>query len=207
MTPDQMAAAITTGIKTDVPDHLNKSSELQRFLYSIGGDTKPELLDTADFRKAPGTALYRTVDQVYNRDADLNYTAPQIAAQVQAGRVTRVSSGGRAVYGEGIYFAGTTRGSSGYGGSSGNIDKTCMMYAKLKPGAKVIDYYSAQSGAASEINRGTRLGRALSRCNTRSRVSIYALAKGYDVIHAAGPGYYNVLNRMALTVSKDITSI
>ena len=50
------------------------------------------------------------------------------------------------------------------------------------------------------------LGKALKNCDRDSQASIYAMAKGYNVI-TSGHGYYNILNRNAVTMSKTISSI
>ena len=56
------------------------------------------------------------------------------------------------------------------------------------------------------INSGSKLGQALKKCNYSSRASVYALAKGYNVIDA-GNGYYSVLNRNAVTMSQNVNAI
>lgn len=48
-----------------------------------------------------------------------------------------------------------------------------------------------------------KLGKALRKCDQSSAVSIYAMAKGYNVITSGG-GYYNILSRNAITMSKTI---
>lgn len=70
----------------------------------------------------------------------------------------------------------------------------------------MIDYWKATSGVSNEISKGTKLGQALRRSDSASQVSIYAMAKGYNVI-SNGTGYYTILNRNALTVSKDVTAM
>ena len=67
-----------------------------------------------------------------------------------------------------------------------------------------IKYSSASIGASQEIAKGTKLGKALSKCDNKSAISIYAMSKGYNVI-SNGMGYLNVLNRNAITVSSNIT--
>lgn len=60
---------------------------------------------------------------------------------------------------------------------------------------------------SSEIRSGSKLGKALNKIKANAdAVSIYALAKGYNVL-VSGSGvdtYHNVLNRNALTMSKTI---
>ena len=43
----------------------------------------------------------------------------------------------------------------------------------------------------------------LSKCDRASQSSIYALVKGHNIVDN-GSGYYVILNRKAITMSKDI---
>ena len=106
-------------------------------------------------------------------------------------------------HGRGIYFADSYNGSTSYGNTRGSVKKTAVIRGKLNNNAKVIDYSKANAGALSEIVRGTKLGKALKKCDSDSQASIYAMAKGYNVI-TSGHGYFNVLNRNAITMSSDI---
>lgn len=206
MSDDQKADAIKTAISQGIPDHLNKNSDYQKLIYNLGMNDKPTIVDDATLKSMKGTAVFRTVNSVYDRSTDLSFTAPQIAKQTQSGKITRVSNGSTAVYGDGIYFATSRRGSSAYGGTHGNINKTCMMSGKLNNNAKIITYSDASKGVFKEKANGTKLGKVLMKCGRTSQASIYALAKGYNVIDA-GNGYLNVINRGALTMSKTVTSI
>lgn len=206
MSDDQKADAIKTAISQGIPDHLNKQSDYQKLIYNLGMNDKPTLVDDATLDSMKGTEVFRTVNSVYDRSTDLSFTAPQIAKQTQAGKITRVSNGGTAVYGDGIYFATDKKDSSYYGNTRGNVNKTCMMRAKLNNNANIISYRNAVSGVSQEISKGTKLGKILRNCNRTSQASIYALAKGYNVIDA-GNGYMNVINRGALTMSKTVKPI
>ena len=156
--------------------------------------------------KMNGTELFRTVNNVYDRQNDISYSADQIAKQVMAGRVTRTSDNGGSVYGRGIYFADNKRDSSAYGNTRGNVKKTAIIRGKLNSNAKIINYNKASSGASQEIAKGTKLGKALAKCDRASQASIYAMSKGYNVL-TSGHGYYNILNRNAVTMSKSINPI
>lgn len=205
MTDDQKADFIATNIQGGVPAHLAQN-DFQKFVYNSGLNDKPDVVDDATLNSMNGTEMFRTVNNVYDRQNDISYTADQIAKQVMAGRVTRVSDNGGSVYGRGIYFADNKYDSSSYGNSRGNVKKTAQVRCKLNANAKVIGYSSASSGASKEIARGTKLGKVLAKCDRDSRSSIYAMAKGYNVI-SSGHGYYNVLNRNAITMSKTISPI
>lgn len=202
MTDDEKADFIDANIKQGVPAHLAQN-DFQRFVYNSGLNEKPDVVSDATLNTMTGTEIFRTVNNVYDKKNDISYNADQIAKQVMAGRVTRVSDNGGSVYGRGIYFANSYGGSTSYGNTRGNVKKTAVVRAKLNSNAKTIDYSTASSGAKSEIARGTKLGRTLSKCDSSSRASIYAMSKGYNVI-TSGHGYFNVLNRNAITMSSDI---
>jgi hypothetical protein len=203
MTDDQKADFIANNIKQGVPAHLAQN-DFQRFIYNSGLNEKPDVVSDATLDSMKGTEIFRTVNNVYDQGNDISYNADQIAKQVMAGRVTRVSDNGGSVYGRGIYFADSYYESAyGYGNKSGNVKQTAVMRAKLNNNAKVINYNQARSGAVNEISKGTKLGKTLSKCDRQSQASIYAMSKGYNVISSGG-GYLNVLNRNAITMSDTI---
>lgn len=202
MTDDEKADFISANIKQGVPDHLADNS-FQRFIYNSGLNEKPDVVSDATLDTMTGTEIFRTVNHVYNRQKDLSYTGEQIAKQVSSARYTRVSDDGGSVYGRGIYFADSYSGSTSYGNTRGDVKKTAVMRGKLNNNAKIINYSTARSGASQEIAKGSKLGKVLSRCDSDSRASVYAMSKGYNVI-SSGHGYFNILNRNAITVSSDI---
>lgn len=202
MSDDDKADFISTNIKQGVPAHLAQN-DFQRFVYNSGLNEKPDVVSDATLNTMTGTEVFRTVNNVYDSKNDISYSADQIAKQVMQGRVTRVSDNGGSVYGRGIYFADSYSGSTSYGRTTGDAKKTAVIRAKLNNNAKPIDYSTASKGAKAEMASGSKLGRTLSRCDSDSRASIYAMAKGYNVI-TSGHGYFNVLNRNAITMSSDI---
>lgn len=202
MSDDDKADFISANIQQGVPAHLAQN-DFQRFVYNSGLNEKPQLVDDATLDTMNGTEIFRTVNSIYDSKNDISYNADQIAKQVTAGRVTRVSDNGGSVYGRGIYFADSYYGSTSYGNSTGNVKKTAVMRGKLNSNAKVINYQTASQGASKEIASGSKLGKTLRKCDSDSRASIYAMSKGYNVI-TSGHGYYNILNRNAITMSSDI---
>ena len=202
MSDDDKADFISANIKQGVPAHLAQN-DFQRFVYNSGLNDKPNVVSDATLDTMTGTEIFRTVNNVYDSKNDISYTADQIAKQVTAGRMTRVSDNGGSVYGRGIYFADGYSSSTSYGISSGNVKKTAVMRGKLNSNAKVVNYYTASQGVSKEISSGSKLGNVLRKADSDSRVSIYAMAKGYNVI-SSGHGYLNVLNRNAITMSSDI---
>lgn len=203
MDDDSKADVISNAVAQGVPSHLSQS-DFQKFIYNSGLNDKPDVVDDATLNKMTGTEIFRTVNNVYDRQNDISYNADQIAKQVIAGRVTRTSDNGGSVYGRGIYFATNRNSSTSYGNTRGNVHKTAVIRAKLNNNAKVIRYHSASSGLSQEINSGSKLGKALSKIDHDSAVSIYAMSKGYNVI-SNDRSYMNVLNRNAITVSKTFT--
>ena len=206
MSDDDKADMISKMTSQDVPAHL-ANNDFQKFIYNTQMNDKPQIVDDATLDSMNGTELFRTVNSVYDSRNDLGYSATEIAKQVQTGSVTRVSDNGGSVYGRGIYFADNYIDSTSlYGRTKGDVKKTAVMRAKLNSNAKVINYNSADNGARAEIAKGTKLGKALSKVDQASQASLYALAKGYNVI-SNGRTYLNVLNRNAITMSKDVKAM
>ena len=205
MDDDAKADVINNALKQGVPDHLSQT-DFQKFIYNTGLNDKPDVVDDATLNNMTGTEIFRTVNNVYDRQNDISYSADQIAKQVIAGRVTRTSDNGGSVYGRGIYFANNKADSTAYGNTRGNVKKTAVIRGKLNNNAKVIDYNKALRGALKKEGDGTKLGTILSKVDSASMVSIYAMTQGYNVI-SNGRTYLNVLNRNAVTMSKSINSI
>lgn len=202
MSEDERIDAIAQAITEDVPVHLSDSS-FQRALYNLEFNDKPEVVDDKTLDKMSGTDMYRTVDDFYNKANDYYYSPSDMIQQIQYGSTTRTSDSGGSAYGRGIYFATTYYGSISYGAYRNDITKTAVGRAKLNANAKIISNTNAVQGARNEINSGTKLGKMLARCDVQSQRSIYALVKGYNVIDNQS-GYIVVLNRSAMTMSKDI---
>lgn len=205
MDDDQKAATIDSMVSNPAPDFLSDSA-LQRLTYNLKLNDTPTLVDDSVLDTMNGTELFRTVNSAKDSVNRLKYDADEIASQIQKGRVTRYSDSGGSVYGRGIYFANSYGSSKSYGNRNGDIKSTAMVRAKLNSNAKTIDYYAATKGLSKEMSSGSKLGKTLSKINRRdseSAVSIYALSKGYNVI-TSGHGYFNVLNRNAVTMSKTI---
>lgn len=203
MSDDEKADVITNAVAQGVPVHLSQA-DFQKFIYNSGLNDKPDVVDDATLDSMNGQELFRNVNNVYDDNNDIGYTAQQIAKQVMAGKVTRTSDNGGSAYGRGIYFATTYGSSAMYGNTTGNIQKTAVMRAKLNNNAKIISYNNAVSGCKKEIASGSKLGKALAKCDRASAYSIYAMSKGYNVISDGYNDYMNVLNRGALTMSSTI---
>lgn len=207
MSDDDKADVIDSMIKQGVPAHL-ADNDFQRFIYNIGLNDKPDVVDDATLDAMSGLEMFRTVNAVKNTAIGVTYSAPEIAKQIQGGSITRVSDTGGSAYGRGLYFTPDCHHSmSMYGRTNGNVKQTCTIRSKLNSNAKIITDTKVSSGINWEIGHGTKLGKVLSKCDRASRESLYAIAKGYNVILGTGSGsakYHNVLNRQAMTISKDV---
>lgn len=212
MSDDEKADVILDAMSKGVPDHLAQN-DFQRLIYNAQMNDRPDVVSDDVLDGMTGVEMFRTVDSAYNSSTDIGYTAKQMAKQVQGGRIT-YTDGNASLLGKGIYFAGDTDGFTAttafqhstqfYGSHAGDVNKTAVMRAKLNNNAKIADYYTMQRNAQAEINSGSKLGRALKKCDYDSQVSIYALAKGYNVLKNSN--YFNVLNRNAMTMSSSIKS-
>lgn len=205
MTDDQKADYIDSMATQPVPAFLSDSA-FQRFTYNSDMNDVPQLVDDKTLDSMGGTELFRNVNASYNRSIDVGYKADEIAAQIQKGSITRYSDSGGSVYGRGLYFADDYGSSAIYGNTSKNVKATAVVRCKLNSNAKAINYSSATAGMRSEIASGSKLGNSLkkiARTDSDSAVSIFALSKGYNVI-TSGHGYFNILNRNAVTMSKEI---
>lgn len=208
MTNDQKADYIDSVASKPVPVFLADNA-FQSFIYNSQMNDKPQVVSESTLNSMKGTELFRTVNNVYNQRADISYRADEIAAQISKGSVTRVSDTGGSVYGRGIYFANTYSGSIVYGNTRGNVQKTAVLRCKLNSNARSISYNAADKALSSEIGSGSKLGKSLGKIASRDRksaVSIYALSQGFNVI-TNGSGYFNVLNRNAVTVSDTVKAM
>lgn len=202
MTDDQKADVIMQARNTQVPIFLAQN-DLQKVMYGLKLNDKPTLVDDSVLDTMPGKDLFRTINAGSDGVNRMRYNADEVANQVLKGSVTRVSDTGGSVHGRGIYFADDYRGSVTYGQRSGSLKQTAVIRAKLSPTAKVISTHSAASGVTSEINSGSKLGKALAKIGHQDQTAVWALAKGYDAM-VANNGYHVIINRSALIASKDI---
>ncbi len=202
MSEDEKVDAITTAIQGGIPNHLS-NTDFQKMIYNLKFNDKPQLVDDKTLDSMNGTEMFRTVNSVYDSRNDIGYSAKEIAKQVQSGSITRTSDNGGSVFGRGIYFADDYLDSASYGRTAGDTKKTAVIRAKLNSNAKVISHNQAMTGVRNEINSGSKLGKLLNNTDYDSRPSIFATVKGYNVI-TSGHGYYVILNRRAVSMSKDI---
>lgn len=201
MTDDQKADVIMQARQTQVPVFL-ADNDLQKVLYGLKLNDKPTVVDDSVLDTLPGRELFRNVNATNDLANRIKYSAQDVAQQTIRGSVTRVSDTGGSVHGRGIYFGDSYGSSAVYGKTRGNINQTAVVRAKLNPTAKTISTHAAASGVKTEIASGSKLGKALAKINSTDRTAIWSLAKGYDVMVASN-GYHVVINRSALTMSRD----
>jgi hypothetical protein len=204
MTDDQKADAILKAANTQVPVFLAQN-DLQKVLYGLKLNDKPTLVDDSVLDTLPGKELFRTVNASVNQQYRMKFSAVDVAKQTIQGTVTRVSDTGGSVHGRGIYFADSYHGSTAYGNTRGNANKTAVVRVKLSPTAKTISTHAAAAGVSAEMASGSKLGKALSRIGSTDRTAVWSLAKGYDVM-VANNGYHVVINRSSLVASKTINA-
>lgn len=200
MTNDEKAQVITDALKVATPIFLD-DSDLQKFAYYTGMNDKPNVVPDKQLDSMSGVDIYRTVNDTYNPNTDIGYTARDIAKQIMEGDFTMYSDSGGSAYGKAIYFADGYRESSWYGVNGRN---PVTMRAKITNGKTITT-----SSLSRQYNRALRNGDALavacSRADYQSKEALYALAKGYDAIIDNGySGYNMILNRGCLTMSDKV---
>lgn len=186
--------------KVDIPDFLN-SHHLQKMVYALGLNDKPEIVSDAQLRKliANGaTPVYRTVNDT--RVSGIDFTASDICDMMIDGDLTYHGNG---VHGDGLYFSDSLSGSRIYGNSS---RKT--MTGVLNGNARVVSESRLRSEYDSFIKTHPQTRKALGFAKTKSShdsMSQFALIRGYNVItYGGGETYYTVLDRKALTMTRTL---
>lgn len=201
MTDDEFVDYINNVKQADMPLFL-AGWDTQRFIYSSNINGLPQVVDDKTFQSMKGTTMYRTVNSAYDAKTDVGMTAPQIAQQTMGGTLSRIGGG---IYGDGYYFDVSKSGSASYGYTRGNKTKTCQMQAKLNDNAKVVSYSQLTRMFSGESSKVQRAVNGMSSGLSGGNLSVYALKKGYNVIDCGG-GYFNVIDRSAMTMSSKITA-
>ena len=213
MSDAQLAQAFIASQKTALPNHLDDKSDItQKFVFHIGLNDKPMVLDDNAFKKFM---------------ADNNIPQAQVLARGIGGGVLKTSAGGQRklspkdvsdmmmysrlnyvggkqggqAYGAGTYFNMNGGKPTGYGGSGGMLVK-----AVLNPStAKIITDTALRSKAAAFDRTHPQFARATGGYKMsffNNNMSVYALAMGYNVIKDSSSGYHNVIDRKALVYKK-----
>lgn len=191
--------------KTDIPAFLNQNIHLQKMLYALGMNDKPEIVDKATMQKLlsgpnPPVMIYRTVN-----DTTVNgipVTAKDICDILTDGDLTYVGNG---IHGDGLYFSNSLSGSKSYGSRRGSRTVGAILNDK----AKVISENQLRSLYDSYVKTHPQSQKALGFARSRSHhdsMSQFALTQGYNVIvskQSSHENYYTVLDRSALTMTRD----
>lgn len=190
--------------KTDIPAFLNQI-HLQRMLYAMGMNDKPEIVSQQEFDDMTVNApfgsgmkmLYRTVN-----DTTINgvpFTSDDCCDMLTDGDLTFVGNG---IHGDGLYFSDSLSGSKMYGNSTG---KTVAAVFNSK--ARVVDERKLQKEYDSFVKSHPQTRKALGFARSKSShdsLSQFALIRGYNVISSDqyGETYYTVIDRSALTMTR-----
>jgi len=209
MTDAQLAQVYRDSQRTSLPNHLNDNPDVtQKFVYSIGLNERPMVLDAASFNQfmsdnniPQSQLLARSVNGgVVTTTAGnrVGITAQDILDQMKYSRLNYIGGkhGGQA-YGAGTYFDMTGGRNTGYGQTTA--------VAVLNPAtARVITDAQLSRMAHAFDQSHPQFARATGGYNTgysggRNNMSVYAVVMGYNVIKDAHGTYHNVIDRAALT--------
>ena len=209
MTDDQMEQIVRSSYKIDMPNQLQDVRDrTQRFVYAIGLNGKPEVMDDSEFNSylknnnIPKSAIIsRSVS------TPPPYSVNGITYQLTANDVTDMlkysslnyiggKQGGKA-YGAGAYFEQNGGRSTGYGSGATMIGVINRNKAKIITRSSLLT--KVQAFQQSHPKTAAAIGPVSSR-----NYSIYALCMGYNVISSGkGTGtYFNVIDREALILRK-----
>lgn len=190
--------------KTDIPAFLN-DVHLQKMLYALGMNDKPEIVDSATMKKltsgpnAP-EMIYRTVNGTTVNGTPLS--AKDICDTITDGDLTYVGGG---IYGDGLYFSNSLSGSKAYGWGSDVRTVGAIFNSKAKMITKnqLNSLYDNFVKTHPETRKA--LGFAKDRGGRHSSLSQFALVMGYNVIVTpkGSENYYTVIDRGALTMTRD----
>lgn len=199
MNDDDMHDMILAISKQELPDYL-MPNQMQKFTYALNMNNKPLVEDDATFTKnSKGSEI------IYNAQSSASLkgftlTADDIHDFIKYGDETLMQNG---VYGNGLYFSNSRRGSASYG--------TRQSRARLNPAtAKVITGSQLKAEYDAWIKSRPRTRRALGAMKANNTgygtntYSQFAALKGYNVIKnqvGSGEYYYTILDRGALIYS------
>lgn len=211
MTDAQLAQLFTDSQNAALPNHLgDKNDQTQRFVFQIGLNDKPMVLDSAAFAKfmsdngiSQSQILARSVNGgtlTTSAGQTRNLTPQDVVDMMMSSRLNYIGGkhGGQA-YGAGTYFDMNGGGNTGYANGK-------TVNAVLNPKtAKIIT--STQLGRMARQFDAThpQFAKATGGYSTsfsNNNMSIYALALGYNVIKSSSSGYHNVIDRKALVYKK-----
>lgn len=206
MTDDQLTQLFNASKNVDMPNHLSDVNDAtQKFVYAVGLNEKPQVLDKAQFDKYLKDNNIAQKDILARTSGSANYsvngtniklTPDQTLQLIKDGSLNYIGGkhGGQ-VYGAGTYFDKNGGRPTGYGGSNAQT-----MLAVLSNNAKPISKSQLASQTQQWVKTHPKFANAVGKFSSNN-ASIYALAQGYNVITDGG-SYHNVIDRSALVVRK-----
>ena len=208
MNDAQLAQLYTDSQKVSLPNHLNDASDVtQKFVFSIGMNDKPMVLDPASFQQfmsdngiPQSQILSRSVNGGVLTSSAGNrtqLTSKDVIDMMLYSRLNYIGGkhGGQA-YGAGTYLDMNGGGRTGYGNNT--------VSAVLNPAtARVISDTQLSRMARAFDRSHPQFARATGGYNSsysggRNNMSVYAIVLGYNVISDGAGSYHNVIDRSAL---------
>lgn len=213
MSDAQLAQAYLNSQNVKLPNHLNDANDkTQKFVFSIGLNDKPLVLDQAAFQQylqqnniPQNQILSRSVNQgqlVTSAGNKTNLTAQQVVDMLKNSRLTYIGGkhGGQKL-GAGAYLDMNGGGNTLYGGTTltGVLNPQT---AKIITKSKLDSMARAFDRSHPQFARATGGYQNSGSSWTNNNMSIYALAMGYNVVKDDHGGYHNVIDRKALVLVK-----
>ena len=203
LSEDEKADALEQIMKNDLPNMLATGSDAQKLLYYTEMEGKPQLVSDSALNKLPGKSFYRAVNDVYDRQTDVNYTSKQIYNQIAKGDFTKLSDSGGSAIGKGIYFADNYyHVSVSYG--DGGQGRSTVMRMKLNSNAWPVSTNTVDRGIQRDIRRNSKMGKLYKKMNRSDARTIWAINNGYNVINTGNSSFYDyhsVIDRSAISLS------
>lgn len=210
MNDAQLAQLFRQSQATALPNHLDDASDqTQKFIFAIGMNDKPTVLDQAEFTQfmadngiPQSQVLSRSVNGGTLKTSagnQRNLTAQDVSDILKYSRMNYIGGkhGGQA-YGAGACFDMNGGGNTGY--ASGHTD-----IAVLNPKTARVITDSRLAQLARQFDRThPQFARATGGYSTNfshNNMSIYATVLGYNVIKGGG-SYHTIIDRKAIVIRK-----
>ena len=193
----------------DMPNHLKDAkSYTQQFVYTIGLNGQPNVVDSAGFNKflsdnniprgqimarMTGGGTYRTTAGTSRR------LSPDQIVQMWATDPFNYIGGkhGGQAYGAGAYFDMNGGRNTGYGGGNASKIKAALDPSK----ARVITDHQLSTKYSKWAKTHQQSAQVINRMGRGDQLSMMALVTGYNVIKSSYSGYHNVIDREAVTIT------
>ena len=207
---DQSVLSLLQGARgIDMPNHLKDAPSFsQEFVYAIGLNAQPNVVDAAGFNKFM---------------SDNNIPRSQILSRMTGGGTYKTTAGtsrklsadqvvqmwatdpynyiggkhGGQVYGAGAYFDMNGGRNTGYGGANASQIK-----AALNPNvARPISRSALQTKFNTWARSHPQSAQMINRLPSGDRLTLQALVTGYNVITDGYNSYHNIIDRSAVTIT------